>query len=216
MRNFKLKKDLPGIPAGSILKQPDGIGGSLYVEDTGYCSGLIVGLNGYGESTLVYHPANEKTSRVDNLGEWLEEIEPEYKRWRASRGDEYFYLQDTGIIGSDKEIGVLCDDLRYSLGNYFETRDEADAYLDYLKALAVVRDDAEGFKPDWLDGEQAKVYVGYSHYKEDLSIGEAWYDEDTGVFGLPYFATKEDAEASIEKHEKEWKTIFGIKDEEEE
>ena len=221
MRKFKLKKDLPGIPAGSILKLPDGTHGYLNTEDGDHYSGLAVGLSAYGEDLLIYHPANERRRTVArSLGGWLEEIktEPDYKRWRADFGGKYYFVYSFGNVLEDKEHETPGDNDRYNIGNYFKTKEEAQAVADYLKALAVVRDDAKGFKPDWADDGQSKYYVCYLHEREGLCL----FDDvirrhaDNGVFGLPYFETQEDAKASIEKHEKEWKIIFGIKDKEEE
>lgn len=218
MRKFKLVKDLPGILAGTILVEKVAFPGTSELLIDGYTeerAGLILRKEEEFGEALSIGGVHYATADVEN---WLEEIktEPDYKRWRAEVNEIYFFLYSDTSVLSAIEGGDPIDDDRYNIGNYFQTKEEAQALADYLKALAVVRDDAKGFVPDWLDGGQAKVYIGYSHYQEGLSIGEAWYDEDTGVFGLPYFATKEDAKASIKKHRKEWETIFGIKDEEEE
>lgn len=208
MRKFKLKKDLPGWPRGTILKLDD----DMFLTESGEETGI------YSRAGNTEVALSKWATPIQDapFSEWLEEIEPEpeYKRWRAENGGEYYCVEIYGVVNPKYEDGRSIDDGRYNIGNYFQTEEEAQALADYLKALAIVRDDAKGFVPDWLDGGQAKVYIGYSHYQGGLSIGEAWYDEDTGVFGLPYFATKEDAEASIDKHEKEWKITFDIKNEE--
>lgn len=44
-----------------------------------------------------------------------------------------------------------------SVGNYFETRKEAEKYLEYLKAKEVIKQDTKGFKPNWGSEQQEKM-----------------------------------------------------------
>lgn len=139
----------------------------------------------------------------------------EYKRWRAERGEEYYTLLSSGSILKFIEgpASDLIDDACYAIGNYFQTEAEAQAAVKYLKALAVVRDDAKGFKPDWKDSEQKRFVVCFDVAGHCLRTTDMLQLIDNGVFGLPYFATKGDAKASIKKHKAEWLTIFGLKGE---
>ena len=206
MRKFKLLKDLPGVPAGTILVKNDG-NNSLHLDNAAETVlpislvGDIVRLSSMGIFT-------------SDSGEWLEEIKPEYQRWRAEVDETYFFVcSDMDVLPSHEDHRPVDDD-RHRCGNYFQTQEEAQAHVDYLEALAVVRDDAKGFKPDWGDITQSKFCVCYWDDREHLFINEAWQNAGNGVFGLPYFETREDAQRSIDKHEKEWKIIFGIKDKE--
>lgn len=86
---------------------------------------------------------------------------------------------------------------------------ESDKAVEYLKALAVVRGDAtskftKGYK-NW------RVY--YDSVYDYLAIESNSSDINNGIFGLPYFATKDDAERSIEQHRNEWLVIFGVEEE---
>ena len=88
--------------------------------------------------------------------------------------------------------------------------EELDRVVEYLEALAVVRRDAtskftKGCK-NW------RVY--YDSVYNYLAIESNFSDINNGIFGLPYFSTKEDAQRSIELHRNEWLTIFGVKEEE--
>lgn len=87
--------------------------------------------------------------------------------------------------------------------------EESEKAVEYLKALAIVRGDAtskftKGCK-NW------RVY--YDSVYNYLAIESNSSDINNGIFGLPYFSTKEDAQRSIEQHKNEWLTIFGVKEE---
>lgn len=218
MRKFKLLKDLPGIDAGTVLVEKVAFPGTSELFIGGSFkrrAGLLLGKDeAFGEILSI----NDVDYATADVGEWLEEIkpEPECKRWRAEADETYFYLDNDTEVCLSFEAHHPIDDVRHRYGNYFRTEEEAKAYAEYLKALTVVRDDAKGFHPDWADDEQSKYYVYYSHGEKCFRADDLWDDEDNGVFGLPYFRTEEDALESLQKHEKEWKIIFGINKKEEE
>lgn len=192
---YKLKTDLPNYKAGDLF----------YLDQNGNLCHKETGIIAYQHYTLKKFP--------DALEKFWEPIEEESKRWRAEDGAIYYYVDsDTDVLSSYDDRYPL-DNGNYRYGNYFQTREEAQALADYIQALAVVRDDAKGFKPDWLDDGQLKFYVYYWHKEECLFVNKVWRSADNGVFGLPYFKTRQDAEASIDKHRAEWLTIFGVKDE---
>ena len=210
MRRFKLLKDLPGIDAGTILVEKVAFPGTSDLFIDGHAkrrAGLTLRKEEEFGEALSIGGVHYATADVE---EWLEEIKPEFKRWRAKDGEPYFYVNhDAGVLSSREDLCPVDND-RHRLGNYFQTKEEAQAHVNYLKAIAVVREDAKGFEPDWSDNEQPKFNVHYWHKKEILLISDLYQFEDNGVFGLPYFETEEDARASIDKHKKEWETIFGI------
>ena len=96
------------------------------------------------------------------------------------------------------------------IGYCFQTREEAEQAVEYLKALAVVRGDAT----TELIKVRNNFYVVYDVAYNCLVVKEKSYYIRNGVFGLPYFATKEDAQRSIVQHRNEWLTIFGVEEEE--
>lgn len=96
-----------------------------------------------------------------------------------------------------------------NIGNYFETREEAERVVEYLKALAVVRGDGTS---KFTKGEN-NFCVFYDTTNNYLTVGVEFCDMGNGIFGLPYFSTVEDAQRSIDQHKNEWLTIFGVKDE---
>ncbi|BET14719.1 hypothetical protein [Fusobacterium vincentii] len=66
---------------------------------------------------------------INKIKEFVDYVNEEYgilKRWRAEEaGDNYFYISGTGEIRIDEEGGGEEDYLRYELGNYFKTDEEA-------------------------------------------------------------------------------------------
>ena len=139
---------------------------------------------------------------IDNFDDWFEEIQ-ELKK--------YYYIGSMGHIESAEYKGwEISLKLRKSIGNYFETEEEAEKYLEYLKAKAVIKQDTKGFKPNWYDTKQIKYSCSY---QEDRFIGYGCVkpvidSTKTTMLSLIYFKSKEDIEESLEKHPKEWKTYL--------
>ncbi|WP_299267060.1 hypothetical protein [uncultured Leptotrichia sp.] len=59
------------------------------------------------------------------------------RRWRAETGGNYFYIDDYCGISSDDDWDYDEDKARYDFGNYFETEEEADKYLEYMKKCSL-------------------------------------------------------------------------------
>ena len=59
----------------------------------------------------------------------MKDIEPPekvvYKRWRADKGDEYFYLLSTLEVKENYDMRVSGSNARYLSGNYYETKEQA-------------------------------------------------------------------------------------------
>jgi hypothetical protein len=58
---------------------------------------------------------------------WRHIVKPKEVRWRAERDHFYWFVTVLGNAQSDKEVGYEIDDARYACGNYFRTREEAEA-----------------------------------------------------------------------------------------
>ena len=61
----------------------------------------------------------------------------EKKRWRAEQGEEYYYVNFQLKILFDEEDFAEIDKERYDIGNYFETKREAQAYAEYMKKCSL-------------------------------------------------------------------------------
>lgn len=128
----------------------------------------------------------------------------EYKRWRACDDQLYFKIDNLGDVEEIVEIGYSSDDYRYNTGNYFKTEKEAEQHKAYLLALQTIKDDAEGFAPDWRSD---KYHGYYNHEANELNIGWSLAFQYQGVI---YFETEEKLQHSQEVHKAEWLTVLGV------
>ena len=128
----------------------------------------------------------------------------EYKRWRSENDGVYYYMDDCGKCDSAYEGYGSIDDYRYSTGNYFKTEKEAEQHKAYLLALQTIKDDAEGFAPDWRSD---KYHGYYNHEANELNIGWSLAFQYQGVI---YFETEEKLQHSQKVHEAEWLTVLGV------
>ena len=191
MKRYKLKRDLPTFKAGEIF----------YLSDAGNLLRESDNIAAYSWTTLDKFP--------NILTDWFEEVN-ESTRWKPEKFQNYYHVGGDGFVYSDTWAnGSAVDNGRFEIGNCFKTEEEAERVVEYLKALAVVRGDTT-----------TKFTKGrnnwYVYYGTDMNSLRPWFnihDNRNGIFGLPYFATREDAQRSIERHKSEWLTIFGVKEE---
>ena len=194
MKRYKLKKDTPAFKAGT----------ECYIEEAGNmvpCRGISY--------TIVHKDQLEKNPNI--LTDWFEEIN-EPTRWKPESNQEYYYLGNDGFVYYDTWAnGSPVDNGRLEIGNCFQTEEEAKRVVEYLKALATVRGDATSEFVKYNDNR----FIGYDPEHKSIDAFCNPYTARNGIFGLPYFATREDAQRSIEQHKSEWLTIFGVKEENE-
>ena len=155
--------------------------------------------------TIVHKDQLEKNPNI--LTDWFEEVN-ESTRWKPEMDNEYYYVGNCGNVYNDDWISCDVDCGRFEIGNCFQTKEEARRVVEYLKALAVVRGDATSefvkYNDNW--------FIGHDPEHKSIDAFCNPYTARNGIFGLPYFATEEDAKRSIEQHRHEWLTIFGIED----
>lgn len=190
MKRYKLKKDIPAFKAGT----------ECYIEEAGNmvpCRGISY--------TIVHKDQLEKNPNI--LTDWFKEIE-EQTRWKPENREKYHYVCSDGDTYSSNWKCFTIDQDRFDIGNCFQTEEEAEKAVEYLKALAVVRGDATSefvkYNNNW--------FIGYDPEHKSIDAFCNPYTARNGIFGLPYFATEEDAQRSIEQHKNEWLTIFGIEE----
>lgn len=196
MKRYKLKKDLPTFNAGEIF----------YLSDTG---NLFDRNFLHAKSSDIVYSFKEIEKFPNILTDWFEEVK-EPTRWKPKMHQVYRYINTDSSVSGSTWTNDYFDNGRFEIGNCIKTEEEAERVKEYLKALAVVRGDAT---TKFVKGKR-NWYVYYDAVYKWLDIVSNFSDIKNGIFGLPYFATEEDAKRSIELHKKEWLTIFGIEDEE--
>ena len=179
-KKYRLLKDLPTIEAGRIFEETKSSLGGTLLYATGFCSDFTIDKDG-----------------IENFDEWFEEVgEPEW----------VYYINAFGGVVDNVRVADL-PGVRASLkstGNYFKTKEEAEKYLAYLKAKAVIKQDAKGFKPDWQDTDEDKWCGVWDIVHKEVSTHVTWYSQEDII----YFKSKEDIEESYEKHPNEWRTYL--------
>ena len=185
MKRYKLVKD-PTFKAGDIF----------YLSEMGNLIRESDNVPAYSWTTLDKFP--------NILTDWFEEIK-EPTRWKPEADQKYYFASSSGIALHDFWTNSSdIDNGRFEIGNCFQTKEEAEQVLEYLKALAVVRGDAT---TKFVKGKN-NWCVFYNSASKCLDLESRFSSIENGVFGLPYFATVEDARRSIKLHKNEWLTIF--------
>ena len=182
MRKYVLLKDLPCAEAGEIFQQ----GYDENDKDNVYLFQGALGAK-YIKIWLDY---------IDDFNEWFEEVNK--KKFgidtvsaKVVEVAEEFYT-DSGIDNLNK------------LGAWFDTKEEAEKYLEYRKAKTIIKQDTNGFKPDWSNKKQYKYY-GYWDLREHKPI---WNVSNIAKTVNVYFESRNLLEESFKKHPEEWKTYL--------
>lgn len=154
---------------------------------------------------------------------FIEEIpERPNTEWDLKERDECWAL----YINSDTEGGAVPVKVHWrgdrwqearAMGQITVTEEEAKYRIARRKAEQVLLRDTKGFKPDWYNKRQDKFCVSFYLFCGDRSRGNLGHLQVENAKWLItrgiYFATKEDAEASIKTHPNEWKTYLGVEKE---
>ena len=112
----------------------------------------------------------EKQSEISKeLEELKKEKEVNDERWRAENGGEYYYIDCNGDILVDVETFDETSDFRYSVGNYFKTKEKAKLYKQNHLIYRQLKDVAlrlnNNKDNDWSIS-QNKYYI-YFDFNED-------------------------------------------------
>lgn len=136
--------------------------------------------------------------------------------WQPKNGEEFWFVCADGTIGSKEydDRNEICRG-QIEIGNYFEYKWQAEAEVAKHKAREVLLKDSKGYKPDPNDQEVVYQVVLVSG-TADLTVAITGSDRE--ILNGIYFYTYNAAADSMEKHRKEWLTLFNlygeVKDEE--
>lgn len=175
MKKYKLLKDLPFAKAGDMVEMwSDGIMAFVGEPNLPRFNKKDVRM-----FPLWFEEVNKKKFGIDTVSAKVVEVAEE------------FYT-DSGIDNLNK------------LGAWFDTREEAEKYLEYRKAKTIIKQDTNGFKPDWGNKKQYKYY-GYWDLREHKPI---WNVSNIAKTVNVYFESRNLLEESFKKHPEEWKTYL--------
>lgn len=82
------------------------------------------------EDNSIFTVTKEEFKNIKNMVEAINEKYGIPKRWRAEYERQYLTILSNGKIEKIRDYGNIDDNLRYSLGNYFKTREEAQRVID--------------------------------------------------------------------------------------
>lgn len=192
MKRYILKKDMPFVKAGETF--------GLHRGGIKDCITLFK-----GDEAVYTIQVGENVSEI--FDEWFEEVkEPELPK-------EFFCIDINKVIGYDYSYfsmnkNTIQEYIRFieqykSVGNYFETKEEAEKYLAYLQAREVIKQDTKGFKPNWKNCEN-KYYGYWNSGKDSLGYLVSYITKYSDIC----FKTEEDIKESFKKHPEEWKTYL--------
>ena len=130
---------------------------------------------------------NKIKEHLANMKKMLEECE--YERCKPENGEEYFYVDNVGIVQNalfDNTMGyhvALCRTL-----NCFKTREEAQAEAEKILVRRQLEDIArrlnKGQEIDWNDNNQLKYCIGFDFPLNIISIGALYRKLQGSVYCL--------------------------------
>jgi hypothetical protein len=191
---YKLLKDTPTIKAGTIFEE--------VISDFDELKELVR-ITPIGAKTSPQFTIQD----IDNFDEWFEEIqEPtDSIHWKPKYDDWYFYISDHGSVCPDIWNDNYTDNNRLAFGFVYRTEKEAQKARE--RRLAEVRLQlTSDFKPDFENGDGGYI-VDYDYINKKLECCDCFWN-DSGE--IVRYATKEDAEKSIEENREDWLKYFGI------
>lgn len=127
----------------------------------------------------------------------LEEKAIEKSVWKPHVDDIYWYVRDFKNFDCDKWKDDEIDNFRYSIGNVYKTREEAEFAVEKLKVIAELKRYAEWYndKIDWKDDNSCKFDIFYDYGTGEMII----FSYNSVQHNSIYFSSKEIAENAIKE-----------------
>ena len=185
MKYYKLTNNIPMFKKGDLFFiHPEE--GCLLQKDTLRLA--------YHKKTLENNP--------EILKDWFEEIEEsKNKRWRGGRGDDYYFINDEGVVCHEIDTNDGMDNYRYNVGIYGRTKQELEAKLKYNVARQVLLDDAEGGK--FIEGgENWHAFYDTTSETYVIASGMSYY-----LPGVVCFKNGGSLYKSLKEHEEQWEIV---------
>lgn len=121
MSKYRLLKDLPFASAGEVFRRDN---------DGHWYSGTMCAESGFIDSVLEKWKGNT---------DWFESLLEEPTRWRAEKDGEFWFVDLDRYVEDDcvewNRATAENEKDCYKLGNYFQTKEQATAVAEAIKAL---------------------------------------------------------------------------------
>nr|DAT71101.1 MAG TPA: Protein of unknown function (DUF2829) [Caudoviricetes sp.] len=176
---------------GKKIRRP-GWGGYWFIEDGKVKIQLKTG-------EIIENDFNQETITNTLADDWV--ITKKEVCWKPQRGVKYFSIDGDGELDwnlYDAE-DTYYDNSRMSIGNYFQTEQQAEFMIEKLKVIhelkifAVENNEEE---IDWNNDDQKKFFLYYNCMANEVSVDWVPYIKDI-PFNV-YFTGKSIAEKSID------------------
>lgn len=136
--------------------------------------------------------------------EFISKLEDDKKEFKLTYPEDgasvyFIYRGDKSVTNLDFWSNSTTDKNIFEIGEYFNTKEEAEQCLRERELLFKLRQFAkeknDGWEPNWSDNTQYKFSVDYSRISDKL------WDTDSTLFNsfskIPYFKTREIAQECI-------------------
>jgi hypothetical protein len=170
----------------------------------------------YLELTELYKGINseEQTEEAQETTEVTEETEEKkpYEISYPNDGEKIYYISHfpRRIKEWNFDIYDENDKRVYDIGLYFDTKEEVNQFLKeqtLIKKIKCWAKEQQGdWKPDWSDTSQRKHYIEIDHFSKKTKYDYYW--EHNQLSKLPYFKSKEIAQACIDEFGDEILEVF--------
>ena len=134
---------------------------------------------------------NKKTGEIWDIGKVLTNDYPAYEslkqineNWEdvPEEPKAYWYIDDAGVMQVDQILSSKIN-MRKSIGNYFETKEEVEKAVEKLKAWKRLKDKGfkfEGIKEDYtrILQSQEPFRTGKRYLQFNKSEDEEWMEEN--------------------------------------
>lgn len=186
MKYYKLLKDTLTVKAGSIFEE----------EETFDDEKILVQVTKDGCQFSPWVVVRD----IINFDDWFEEIPEKHERWRGGRGDDYYFINDEGVVCHEIDINDGMDNYRYNVGIYGRTKQELEDKLEYNIARQTLLDDAGGWK---FTLKEQNYFAKYSVIDNRWHLNGDYHYTPGGI----YFKDLESLKKSLKEHEEQWEIV---------